>query len=115
MIYYSENTTLSLNVGDGLQLDASGSIAPHTTGECIGFVRAVTALDNGESLVQIYVAGGGGAEMRLGAAWDGGLTRFEIVSGSVHPVASGGVGWLIPSYPRASAAVGAIVQGAIYK
>ena len=115
MIYYSENTTLSLSVGDGLQLDSSGNIAPHTTGECIGFVRAVTALDNGESLIQIYVAGGGGAEMRLGAAWDGALSRFEVVAGSVHPVASGGIGWLIPSYPRASAVVGAIVQGAIYK
>jgi hypothetical protein len=114
MIYYSENTTLNLAVGDGLQLDSSGNIAPHTTGECIGFVRAVTALDNGESLIQIYVAGGGGADMRLGAAWDGALTRFEVQSGSVHPVASGGIGWLIPSYPRAGAVVGAIVQGAIY-
>jgi hypothetical protein len=115
MIYYSENTTLSLNVGDGLQLDASGNIQPHTTGECIGFVRAITPISDSESLIQVYVAGGGGAEMRLGAAWDGSLTRFEVVSGSVQPVASGGVGWLIPSYPRASAAVGAIVQGAIYK
>lgn len=115
MIYYSENTTLNLNVGDALQLDANGNIAPHTTGACIGFVRAVTPLDNGESLVQIYVAGGGGAEMRLGAVWDGSLTRFDVISGSVHPVASGGVGWLIPSHPRVNMVIGAIVQGAIYK
>lgn len=115
MIYYSEDTSLALAVGDGVQLDASGNIAPHTTGECIGFIRALVPLEGGGHRAQIYVAGGGGTEMRLGAAWDGALSRFEIVAGSVHPVASGGAGWLIPSYPRAGASIGDLVQGAIYK
>lgn len=114
MIYYSENTSLALTVGDGVQLDTSGNIAPHTTGECIGFIRALVPLENGNYRAQVYVAGGGGTEMRLGASWDGNLSRFEIVSGAVHPVTSGGQGWLIPTHPKAPVEAGALVYGSIY-
>lgn len=114
MIYYSENTTQEFNVGDALELDSDGNVTLHTSGICIGFVRASVPLETTGYRVQIYVAGGGGTEMRLGASWDGNLSRFEIVAGTVRPVASGGQGWLIPSYPKAPAEIGDLVHGSIY-
>ena len=64
---------------------------------------------------KIYVAGGGGQDMVLGAAWNGILTRFEFQNGQAIPVSSGGDGWLVPEFPNATKVIGDVVQGAIYK
>lgn len=114
MIYFSQNTSTEIPIGTGVQF-TNGQLEQHSNGECIGFIRDNYQLDGGLFQAQVYVAGGGGSDMLLGAAWDGSLTRFEIINGRVSPVSTGGVGWLLPQYPQVAKAVGETVLGALYK
>ena len=41
-------------------------------------------------------------------------SRFEVINGKVNPVSSGGVGWLIPSFPKTSYSANDVVKVAVY-
>lgn len=116
MIYYTLATPESFTVGEAVQLNGT-TLETHSSGNVIGVVMSSVSLnDEGtDHATKIYVSGGGGVDMLLGAAWDGYPTRFEFINGRAHPVASGGDGWLIPEYPIAAKISGDTVQGGIYR
>lgn len=116
MIYYTLLTTSSFNVGEAVQHNGS-TLEPHTTGEVCGVVMSCASLnDEGtEYETKVYVAGGGGITVSLGAAWNGQPTRFEFVNGRATPAPTGGDGWLIPEYPLSAKVAGDTAHAAIYR
>jgi len=118
MIFYTEKTNAVLQIGLAVERDSSGQLTAHSTGTPLGVVMdsyEVEESDPVENQSMIYVAGGGGQSLILGADWDGVLTRFEFTQGRAVPVSSGGHGWLIPTLPQTSQVTGDTVTGAIYK
>ena len=114
MIYYSKDTAQEIPVGTGVQV-TDGVVEPHSSGELVGFIRANSPLEGDTGFrAQIYVAGGGGSPMLLGASWDGSLKRFDVINGRAVPVSQGGVGWLVPEYPPTNKNAGDLVLGALY-
>lgn len=116
MIYFTINSEAQLTVGEAVELTSSGSlVAQRTTGTPIGVVMSsVETETEGTWANKVYIAGGGGSDMILSAAWDGHLTRFEYDGARVRPTTGAGVGWLIPDYPSASKSAGDIVKGSLY-
>ena len=118
MIFYTEQTTQILDIRKAVERDSAGNLILHSGGEVLGVVMSSNQVSDTDSAIfesKIYVAGGGGQSLILGASWDGKLTRFEFKNGQAVTVASGGHGWLIPEFPQSAKMAGEIVQGAIYK
>jgi len=118
MIFYTEQTTQILDIHKPVERDSAGNLVLHSSGEVLGVVMSSNQVSDTDPAIfesKIYVAGGGGQSLILGASWDGQLTRFEFQNGQAVPVASGGHGWLIPEFPQSMKSVSDIVQGAIYK
>ena len=118
MIFYTEQTTKILDINKAVERDENGQLITHSSGVVLGVVMSSYQVQNSDPATfesKIYVGGGGGQSLILGATWDGVLTRFEFQNGLVVPISSGGNGWLIPEFPGTSKNNGDIVQGAIYK
>ena len=118
MIFYTEQTTQILDINKAVERDLDGNLVIHSSGQALGVVMSSYQVPDSDPVTyesKIYVAGGGGQDMVLGAAWNGILTRFEFQNGQAVPVSSGGDGWLVPEFPVASKVSGDVVQGAIYK
>ena len=115
MIYYTVQTSTQFTVGEAVQKASNGSIESHSSGEVLGVVRSSVEITENEYATQIYAAGGGGSQMILGTDWDGSPSRFQFQSGRVHPVSSGGDGWLIPDFPQQAKVTGDLILGCIYR
>ncbi len=117
MIWYTyqanENVTQNLFV----QLSNDGqNVELHTTGTPVGLCLNVEVTeDTAQRLAQVYANGGSGSHAVLNSAWDGNPSRFDVINGKVEPVASGGMGWLIPAFPKVSYSANDLVRVAIYK
>lgn len=116
MIYYTYRSNANTVAGQFVQLSSdSNTVENHTTGTVLGLCRTVyTSDDDGLLYAEIYVAGGGGQSAILNSNWNGAPTRFDVVNSKVEPVASGGIGWIIPSLPRSSKVAGDSVDISIY-
>lgn len=116
MIWYSYLANANVVQGQFVQLSSDGSkVELHTTGTALGLCMSVeTTEDTQETVARVYVAGGSGQDAVLHAAWSGEQSRFEVVSGKVNPVSSGGVGWLIPAFPKTSYSANDTVKVSIY-
>lgn len=111
---YKANTNVILNQFVQLASD-SLSVELHTTGTPVGVcIKLETTEDTQEHLAQIYVAGGSGQDAVLGASWDGVQSRFEVINGKVNPASTGGIGWLIPNFPKSSKSINEVVKIAVY-
>jgi hypothetical protein len=116
MIWYTYKANSNVTQNQFVQLSSDGlSVEIHTTGTPLGVCISIEVLeDTQERLAKIYVAGGSGQNAVLNADWNGSQTRFEVVNGKVNPIASGGIGWIIPEYPRASKLTNETVRVAVY-
>ena len=116
MIWYSYLANANVVQGQFVQLSSDGStVEIHTTGTALGLCMSVeTTDDTQQTIAQVYVAGGSGHDAVLHAAWSGEQSRFEVVEGKVNPVSSGGVGWLIPAFPKTAYSANDVVKVAIY-
>ena len=118
MIFYTEETSELLDINKAVERNQSGHLVIQSNSEAVGVVMSSNVIaDTNPSRFEsrIYVGGGGGQSLILGADWDGVLTRFEFQNGLAIPISSGGDGWLIPEFPSTTKNSGDIVQGAIYK
>ena len=104
MIYYTYKSNENVTQGQFVQLSSDqNSVENHNTGVVLGLCRRVyVSEDDGLRYAEIYAAGGGGQSAILNADWSGSPSRFDVVNAKVQPVASGGIGWIIPEFPKAS-------------
>lgn len=116
MIWYTYKANSNVIQNQFVQLSSDGlSVEPHTTGAALGVCMGLeTTEDTQETIARVYVAGGSGQDAVLHAAWDGSQSRFEVISGKVNPVSSGGVGWLIPDFPKTAYSANDVVKVALY-
>lgn len=116
MIWYSYLASSNVVQSQFVQLSSDGlSVELHTTGNALGLCMSVeTTEDTQQTIARVYVAGGSGQDAILHAAWSGEQTRFEVVSGKVNPISSGGVGWLIPAFPKTAYSENDVVKVSIY-
>ena len=116
MIWYTYKANSNVVQNQFVQLSSDNlSVELHTTGTALGICIALeTTEDTQETLARVYVAGGSGQDAILHAAWSGEQSRFEVVNGKVNPVSSGGIGWLIPDFPKAAHSANDVVKVAIY-
>jgi hypothetical protein len=116
MIWYTYLANTNVIQNQFVQLSSDGlSVELHTTGTPLGVCMGVETLeDTQETTARIYVAGGSGNNAVLYASWNGEQSRFEVINGKVNPVSSGGVGWLIPSFPKTNYSANDVVKVAIY-
>lgn len=116
MIWYTYKANLNVIENQFVQLSNDGlSVELHTTGTALGVcMKLETTEDTQEHLAKIYVAGGSGTDAILNASWDGTQSRFEVINGKVNPVSSGGIGWLIPEFPKSSKSANEVVKVAVY-
>ena len=112
MIWYTYKANLNVIQNQFVQLADDGlSVELHTTGSILGLCMGV---ETTEDFARVYVAGGSGQDAILNTAWTGEQSRFEVVNGKVNPVSSGGIGWLIPAFPKAAYSANDLVKVAIY-
>lgn len=116
MIWYTYKADLNVIQNQFVQLASDGlTVELHTTGTPIGVcMKLETTEDTQEHLAQVYVAGGSGQDAVLNASWNGSQSRFEVINGKVNPVSSGGIGWIIPDFPRSSKSENDLVKVAVY-
>lgn len=116
MIYYTYKANDNIIEGQFVQLSSDElTIENHITGSVLGLcIRSYISEDDSIRYAEIYVAGGSGQQAILNTDWNGSPSRFNVVNAKVHPVSQGGVGWIIPSFPRASANAGELVYISIY-
>ena len=116
MIYYTYQADQNCVVGQFVQLSSDqNKVENHTTGLVLGLCRRIYDNEDGTiKYCEVYVAGGGGQQAILNVNWDGSPTRFDVVQSKVQPVSSGGIGWIIPNFPKSSAAAGDSVYISIY-
>ena len=116
MIWYSYLANTNVVQNQFVQLSTDGlTVELHTTGTPLGICMNVeTTEDTQQTIARIYVAGGSGQDAILHTAWNGGQSRFDVVNGKVNPVSSGGIGWLIPTFPKQSYQQDQLVKVAIY-
>ena len=116
MIYYTYKAEESTVEKQFVQLSSNEeSVEAHSMGVVLGVCRRVyVSEDDGLRYAEVYVAGGGGEQAILNTNWSGSPTRFDVVNSRVNPVSSGGIGWIIPEFPRASKSAGESVYISIY-
>tara|TARA_Y100000114_G_C11703146_1_gene299504 strand:+ start:146 stop:496 length:351 start_codon:yes stop_codon:yes gene_type:complete len=116
MIWYTYKANSNVTQDQFVQLSSDGlSVELHTNGTPVGVCISVEVTeDTQERICKVYVAGGSGQDAILYADWNGSPTRFEVVNGKVNPVTSGGIGWILPEYPRASKSSNQTVKIAVY-
>ena len=116
MIWYSYKANTDVLQYQFVQLSSDGlSVELHSSGTPLGLCLSVETMeDTQEKVARIYVAGGSGNDAVLHASWNGEQSRFEVVNGKVNPVSSGGIGWLVPSFPKTSYSANETVKVAIY-
>lgn len=116
MIWYSYKANTNVLQYQFVQLSSDGlSVELHSSGTPLGLCLSVETMeDTQEKVARIYSAGGSGQVGILASNWDGTPTRFEVVNSKISPVSSGGIGWIIPEFPKASKAAGDQVRIAIY-
>lgn len=97
MFQYTISTTSQLPEKMAVSLNEENELILQTNKEAHGL--CVSSAYNSETSSYdnvIYVAGGSGEQAKLGAEWDGKISKFVFVNGYVMPVILGGQGWLIP-------------------
>ena len=116
MIWYTYKANSNVIQNQFVELSSDGqTVQLHTTGRPIGIcIKTEVTEDTQETVAQVYVAGGSGQDAVLHTSWNGSQSRFEVVNGKVNPVASGGIGWLIPNFPNVSKSSNDIVKVAVY-
>ena len=116
MIYYTYIADSTVQQGEFVQLGQdTNTVTKHQSGGlALGLCRKLYTGENDIMYSEIYVAGGGGQQAVLNTDWDGTPSRFDIVQSRVEPVQSGGVGWIIPNFPKSSAVAGELVYISIY-
>lgn len=116
MIYYTYEANDSCVVGQFVQLSTdTNKVENHTSGLVLGLCRRIYEnQDNTIKYCEVYVAGGGGQQAILGSNWNGTPSRFDVVQSKVQPVSSGGIGWIIPNFPKSSSVAGDLVYISIY-
>ena len=116
MIYYTYQADQNCVVGQFVQLSTdTNKVENHTTGVVLGLCRRLYDNEDGSiKYCEVYVAGGGGEQATLNVDWDGTPTRFDVVNSKLQPVASGGIGWIIPELPKTSKVAGDSVYISIY-
>lgn len=97
MFQYTTNTTSQLQEKMAVSLDEENELILQTNKKAHGLcVSSVYDSETSSYNNVIYVAGGAGEQAKLGAEWDGKISKFVFVKGYVMPVILGGEGWLIP-------------------
>lgn len=97
MFEYTENTTLPLLINTAVSLNGEGDLTNQGENPAHGIcVSSTLNTETNEYENVIYVAGGPGVQVKLGAEWDGKLTRFTLVGGYALPTSSKGQGWIVP-------------------
>jgi len=117
MIYYTIQTQQAFAQGQVIQKNIDNTYSLNdNTGLILGVVMTCTQIeDTSNYTTVIYVAGGGGAKVKLLADWDGVPSRFDFMGDGIQPVETNGVGWLIPNYPQQQYTSGTLVDAVIYK
>ena len=116
MIYFTYRANETVTQGQFVQLSSDlETVENHTTGAVLGLCKSVyESEDNGLRYSEIYVAGGGGQQAVLNSQWDGSPSRFNVINAKVEPVASGGIGWILPDLPKQPKESGGLVFISIY-
>tara|TARA_Y100000592_G_C5241141_1_gene208345 strand:- start:170 stop:520 length:351 start_codon:yes stop_codon:yes gene_type:complete len=116
MIWYTYKASENVVVNQFVQLSSDGaSVELHQSGNPLGVcVSSYVTEDTQERFCEIYVAGGSGQDAVLGADWNGSQCRFDVVQSKIIPVSSGGIGWIIPSFPQNAKNQNDVVKVAIY-
>lgn len=116
MIYFTYSANSNVIAGEFVQLSSDESqVEKKTSGQTIGLCRSVyVSDDDGLRYAEIYQAGGGGQSAVLNSNWSGAPSRFDVVNAKVEPVASGGIGWIIPEFPKVAKTAGESVYISIY-
>lgn len=97
MFQYTINTTNQLPEKMAVSLNEENELILQPNKEAHGLCVSSTYDNTTNSYNNvIYVAGGSGEQAKLGAEWDGKISKFIFVSGYVIPVILGGQGWLVP-------------------
>lgn len=116
MIYYTFKADESVILNQFVQLSSNtATVENHSNGEILGLCQSVyVSDDDGIRYAEVYAGGGGGRPALLGSDWDGSPSRFDVVNSKVHPVSQGGIGWIIPNFPRTNQVANSLVNIAIY-
>lgn len=116
MIYFTYKANENVLANHFVQLaNDENSVEINTTKQTIGLCRSVyVSEDDGLRYAEIYQAGGGGQLAVLNAEWSGAPCRFDVINSKVQPVASGGLGWIIPEFPKTTKSAGDSVYISIY-
>jgi len=116
MIYYTFKASDDVVLNQFVQLSSdTNTVENHSTGTALGLCQSVyVSDDDGIRYAEVYAGGGGGRQALLNSDWDGSPSRFDVVNSKVQAVASGGIGWIIPSFPRTPQVANSLVNIAIY-
>ena len=116
MIYYTYKANDNVVQGQFVQLSSDKlTVENHITGSVLGLcIRSYISEDDSIRYAEIYAAGGSGQQAILNTDWNGSPSRFDVVNAKGQPVSQGGIGWIIPEFPRDSKLADSLVNVSIY-